>query len=140
MKRTICLLVAIAASLTFLTGVWTPQSARAEGLAILPLSPILADAYRNPVDDKLGEVGAKEKIDLNNSPVRVFRQYRGLFPTLAGKIVDNAPYEAVEEVLEIPGLTAPMKATLQANLDNFVVTPPIPELVDGDGRINDGYY
>ena len=92
----------------------------------------------NKADRKLGEIG--EKIDLNNSNVRVFRQYRGMFPTLAAVIIDNAPFEKVEDVLEIPGLTEPQIKVLKANLDNFTATPPESVLLEGDNRLNVGIY
>jgi photosystem II PsbU protein len=101
---------------------------------------VLAEvSYRNPADDKLStEFGAK--IDLNNTNVRAFTKYRGMYPTLARKIVDNAPYRSVEEVLDIPGLSDRQKARLQANLDQFTVTTPESAYVEGQDRINNGIY
>ncbi len=119
-----------------------PQNAVAASWTGITLqSPVLAaqPLYRNPVDDKLAtEFG--EKIDLNNTNVRAFRQYRGLYPTLAGLIVQNAPYEKVEDVLDISSLSSRQKELLQANLDNFTVTDPEVSLIEGDDRINNGYY
>lgn len=106
----------------------------------LSVKPILAveAPLRNRVDDKKIQVG--DKIDLNNTNVRAFRKYPGLYPTLAGKIVENAPYEKVEDVLSISGLSDRQKEVLQANLDNFTVTEIESALVEGDDRINNGYY
>lgn len=92
----------------------------------------------NDADQKLGEMG--DKLDLNNSNVRFFRQYRGMFPTLAGKIVENAPFEKVEDVLEMPGLSDRQKEILKANLDNFTVTPGKSSLLEGQKRLNVGIY
>ncbi|HAC62467.1 MAG TPA: Photosystem II extrinsic protein [Cyanothece sp. UBA12306] len=93
----------------------------------------------NPVDAKLTtEFG--QKIDLNNSHIREFRELRGFYPNLASKIILNSPYDEVEEVLDIPGLSEKQQQRLQANLDKFVVTPPSPELVEGDDRLNPGVY
>ncbi len=105
-----------------------------------PFQAILAveAPLRNRVDDKKIQIG--DKIDLNNTNVRAFRQYPGLYPTLAGKIVENAPYEKVEDVLSIAGLSDRQKEVLQANLDNFTVTEIESALVEGDDRINNGYY
>jgi photosystem II PsbU protein len=103
----------------------------------LPSSPVLAEL--NAVDSKLTtEYG--QKIDLNNSDIRDFRDLRGFYPNLAGKIIKNAPYEAVEEVLDISGLSETQKNRLQANLDNFTVTPPSKEFNEGDDRFNPGVY
>ncbi len=91
------------------------------------------------VDVKLGTEYGK-KLDLNNSNIQAFSQYRGLYPNLARIIIKNAPYEKVEDVLEIPGLSEKQQEILQANLDNFTVTSVEPALVEGQDRINPGIY
>ncbi|MEN8444065.1 MAG: photosystem II complex extrinsic protein PsbU [Cyanobacteria bacterium J06555_13] len=100
--------------------------------------PISAEEYRNPVEEKFREVG--DKVDLNNSSVLAFRRYRGLYPTLARKVIENAPYDTVEEVLTIPELSDRERDVLKSNLDNFVVTEPEPALIEGGDRINPGIY
>ena len=109
-------------------------------LTTWPSASILAveSGKVNNADKKLGEIG--EKLDLNNSPLRSFRKYRGMFPTIAAQIVDNAPYEKVEDVLETPGLTEDQKKLLKANLKNFTVTPPADVYIEGDYRLNTGSY
>jgi photosystem II PsbU protein len=102
-------------------------------------SPILAVSdRRNPADTKLIELGTQ--LDLNNSDVREFRKLRGFYPGLASKIVQNAPYEKVEDVLEIPGLSQSQQQRLQANLDKFIVTDPSVVFNAGDERYNPGVY
>lgn len=94
---------------------------------------------RTVVEEKLAtEFG--QKLDLNNSNVRMFRQYAGLYPNLARLILKNAPYDKVEDVLNIPGLTEQQKELLRANLDNFTVTKVEPALVEGSDRYNPGIY
>jgi photosystem II PsbU protein len=93
---------------------------------------------RNRADDKLAEFG--KKIDLNNTNVRAFRKFPGMYPTLAKKVVDNAPYEKVDDVLEISGLTDRQKELLQANLDEFTVTDASDVFVEGGDRYNNGVY
>jgi photosystem II PsbU protein len=115
------------------------QQASAASLNSVVMQPIVAETYQNPADAKLDtEYG--QKVDLNNSNVRLFRQFRGFYPTLASKIVDNAPYEKVEDVLEIPSLSERQKERLQANLDNFTVTAPSKVYNEGDDRYNPGFY
>ncbi|MGD1909376.1 MAG: photosystem II complex extrinsic protein PsbU [Rivularia sp. (in: cyanobacteria)] len=94
---------------------------------------------RNRADDKLADVYG-DKIDLNNTNIGAFQRYRGLYPTLAKKIVFNAPYENVEDVMGIEGLSERQKQRLQANMDNFTVNPPEDIFIDGDERINNGIY
>ncbi len=105
-------------------------------------APILAEAEGkrvNPADEVLTtEYG--QKIDLNNANVRLFRDVRGFYPTLAKIIVENAPYDSVEDALNIPGLSEKQKSKLKANLDRFTVTPPADVFLQGDDRINPGNY
>lgn len=106
-------------------------------------TPVLIAAAEETVRDAVSAKMASEygqKLDLNNTNVRAFRQYQGLYPTLAGIVVKNAPYDSVEDVLEIPGLTQQQKEILQSNLSNFTVTSVESALVEGADRINNGIY
>ncbi|MGB3509858.1 MAG: photosystem II complex extrinsic protein PsbU [Microcoleaceae cyanobacterium] len=124
-------------------GLMPYQNAQAANISLAGWNPTLLlaveDSRVNEADKKLGEMGG-EKLDLNNSPLRSFRQYRGMFPTIAGMIVENAPYEKVEDVLEMPGLTENQKKLLEANLDNFKVTSVSDVFNEGDYRLNTGSY
>ncbi len=102
-------------------------------------APLLAADLRNPADDMLNTEFGK-KIDLNNTNVRAFRRLRGFYPTLARKIVANAPYQKVEDVLTIPGLSEGQKSRLQANLDKFTVLESTEVFTEGGDRFNNGYY
>ena len=140
MKRMICLL----ATLGMMIGCWGwfgPETAFAANLSAASSTPKLlaVEGLRDAVSDKMTtEYG--QKLDLNNTNVRAFRQYQGLYPTLAGAIVKNAPYEKVEDILELPGLTDRQKDILRENLDNFAVTDVEAALTEGDDRINNGIY
>ncbi|MGE5657583.1 MAG: photosystem II complex extrinsic protein PsbU [Actinomycetota bacterium] len=118
------------------------QSAFAAPLSrlMLPSSSVLAvEARSNRADEKLRTEFGK-KLDLNNSAARDFRQYRGMYPTLARIVIKNAPYEKVEDVLKIEGLTDTQKQLLQANLNNFTVTDVESVFIEGDNRLNNGLY
>ena len=92
---------------------------------------------RNIADDK---IAARDgKVDLNNSSVRRFQQFPGMYPTMAGKIVLGGPYDSVEDVLSLD-LTERQKELFAKYRDNFTVTPPSIALNEGDDRINDGQY
>lgn len=116
-------------------------SAASLSTVTLQSSPVLLveAPLRNAADDKLATEFGK-KIDLNNTHVRAFRQYPGMYPTLAGKIVQNAPYRKIEDVLDIPGLSERQKELLQANLDKFTITEVDPTFVEGGDRFNPGVY
>jgi photosystem II PsbU protein len=63
-----------------------------------------------------------------------------MYPNLARKIIRNAPYKNVEDVLEIEGLSDRQKELLQANLDKFAVTDVESAFTEGDDRFNNGIY
>ncbi len=135
MKNLVRLLAVIA---LIIGSFWGKVPAQALNLTLiaLPSHPV---AVLNAADAKLTtEFGAK--IDLNNSDIRDFRDLRGFYPNLAGKIIKNAPYQEVEDVLNIPGLSATQKERLQANLEKFTVTEPSKEFIEGDDRFNPGVY
>ncbi len=139
MKR----LLGITIALLLVVGSWgfagaSPAQASDLNIFTLQSSPILA-VRRNIADDKRLEL-ERGKLDLNNSHVRQFRELRGFYPNLASKIIQNAPYEKVEDVLEIPGLSERQRERLQANLDKFIVTAPDPSMNAGDDRYNPGVY
>jgi photosystem II PsbU protein len=92
---------------------------------------------RNVVDDKIAE--REGKVDLNNSSVRRFQQFPGMYPTMAGKIVLGGPYNNVDDVLDLD-LSERQKELFAKYRDNFTVTPPSIALNEGDDRINDGQY
>ena len=135
MKNLVRLLAVIA---LIIGSFWGKVPAQALNLTLIAL-PSLPVAVLNAADAKLTtEFGAK--IDLNNSDIRDFRDLRGFYPNLAGKIIKNAPYEEVEDVLNIPGLSDTQKERLQANLEKFTVTEPSKEFIEGDDRFNPGVY
>lgn len=148
MKRLVRVLIVLCMMVGCLGWLGMPQKAMAANLGDFSgyslsrsIAPTLlaAEAIRDAVGEKLSSEYGK-KLDLNNTNVRAFRQYPGLYPTLAGLIVKNAPYESVEDVLNIAGLTAAQKDVLKANLDNFTATDVEEALVEGADRINNGIY
>lgn len=151
-RETVKRLIGILTVLSFLLGClgWLslPQPAIAANLTsvtwrsvpVLAVSAAEREIQRlNRADYKLGTDFGK-KIDLNNTNVRAFQKYPGMYPNLARKIISNAPYENVEEVLEIPDLSDRQKQLLQANLDKFVVTDVEAVFTEGDDRFNNGIY
>ncbi len=141
MKRLVSVLIGLAICLGCLGWISASSSANAANLSRLTASsmPMLAMERRNVVEDKLTNKFG-EKIDLNNSNVRAFIQIRGMYPTLAGMIVKNAPFDQVENVLNMPDLTDRQKEVLRSNLDKFFVTAPEDAFVEGGDRFNNGIY
>lgn len=143
MKRFVCLLASLSLLITCLGGFGVRQ-ANANPISVMffditsPSTILGVENLRNRADEKLAEVG--KKIDLNNSSIREFRQFRGMFPNLAKVIIDNAPYDSVDDVLKIPALTKQQEDLLRANLSSFTVTPVTSVLQEGDFRLNTGTY
>lgn len=91
--------------------------------------------------DKVLESEYGKKIDLNNANVRLFREVRGFYPTLAKLIVKYGPYDTVEDVFnKIPDLSDRQVEKLEKNLDRFTVTPMSDVFTEGQERLNNGNY
>jgi photosystem II PsbU protein len=139
MKR----LLGVLMTLGVLLGCWVGLAQRpvmAMGWNVMQPTPVLLAAEpRNRADDKLATEFGK-KIDLNNTNIRAFMEYPGLYPTLARKILQYAPFEKVDDVLDIPGLSERQLDTLRDNLGNFAVSAPEDTFVEGGDRFNNGIY
>lgn len=146
MKKLMRLLTILTLMVGCMGWLSVPQQAIAANLSsVIRPVPVLAaveaetTVRRNRADAKLDtEFG--RKIDLNNTNVRAFQKYPGMYPNLARKVIKNAPYENVEDVLNIEGLSDRQKELLQANLDKFTVTDVESAFTEGDDRYNNGIY
>jgi photosystem II PsbU protein len=118
---------------------WLTTGVLLAGLLLTLMLPPAAQAaeLRNRADDKRAELNGK--VDLNNSSVRRFQSFPGMYPTLAGKIVLGGPYSSVDDVLELD-LTDRQRELFNKYKANFIVTPPEIALNEGFDRINDGQY
>jgi len=135
--------VGIMTALLLIIGSWGfagVAQAQASEMGLLTMQSSSALLARvNTADAKRQEL-IRGKLDLNNSDVREFRKLRGFYPNLASKIIQNAPYTNVEDVLNIPGLSESQKTRLQANLDEFFVTEEEASMNAGGDRYNPGLY
>jgi len=118
---------------------WLMSGVLVAGLILSLVLPAAAQAAerRNVADDKIA--ASEGKVDLNNSPVRSFQQFPGMYPTLAGKIVLGGPYETIDDVLNLD-LTERQKELFEKYRDNFTITPSSIALNEGFDRINNGVY
>ena len=134
MKRLLSWLTGALVMMSLMAGLVLPSSVYADDDL---RSKYSGNEIRNIADDK---IAARDgKVDLNNSSVRRFQQFPGMYPTMAGKIVLGGPYDSVEDVLSLD-LTERQKELFAKYRDNFTVTPPSIALNEGDDRINDGQY
>ena len=134
MKRLLSWLTGALLMAGLLVGLILPGSVHADKDLVGKYS---GNEIRNIADDK---IAAREgKVDLNNSSVRRFQQFPGMYPTMAGKIVLGGPYNDVDEVLNLD-LSERQIELFNKYKENFTVTPPEIALNEGDDRINDGQY
>jgi len=130
----------VITTLLVIVGSWGfVGAAQASDMGVVTVqSPILL-ARVNTADAKRKEL-IRGKLDLNNSDVREFRKLPGFYPNLASKIIQNAPYNNVQDVLSIPGLSETQAERLQANLDEFFITDVEASMTAGGDRYNPGLY
>ena len=134
MKRLLSLLTGVLLMAGLMAGLILPASVHADDDLVGKYS---GNEIRNIADDK---IAAREgKVDLNNSSVRRFQQFPGMYPTMAGKIVLGGPYNNVDDVLNLD-LSERQVELFNKYKENFTVTPPEIALNEGDDRINDGQY
>lgn len=114
-------------------------AAQASDMGIFNVHSSTLLARINTSDAKRKEL-IRGKLDLNNSDVREFRKLPGFYPSLASKIIQNAPYNNVQDVLSIPGLSETQAERLQANLDEFFITDVEASMTAGGDRYNPGLY
>ena len=134
MKRLLSWLTCVLLMAGLMAGLILPASVHADNDLVGKYS---GNEIRNIADDK---IAAREgKVDLNNSSVRRFQQFPGMYPTMAGKIVLGGPYTDVDDVLNLD-LSERQVELFNKYKENFTVTPPEIALNEGDDRINDGQY
>ena len=134
MKRLLSWLTGVLMMAGLVAGLILPASVHADDDLVGKYS---GNEIRNIADDK---IAAREgKVDLNNSSVRRFQQFPGMYPTMAGKIVLGGPYNNVDDVLNLD-LSERQVELFNKYKENFTVTPPEIALNEGDDRINDGQY
>jgi photosystem II PsbU protein len=73
-------------------------------------------------------IGLEQPIDLNNANLIAFADCPEFYPGLAQIIVQNGPFQKVENVLKIQGLSDRQKQLLKANLKHFITSDPVVSL------------
>ena len=108
-------------------------AAAAAGIAF---APVAANAIRDY--DNVKYLGGGDLVDVNNANVRVYLKMPGMYPSAAGKIAANGPYNSVGDVYNIPGLSAKEKEVIKKYESRFVANKPSADYVID--RINNGLY
>jgi photosystem II PsbU protein len=91
-------------------------------------TPLLVAAKLTDVSNQKICPESQQPIDLNNANMLAFTDCPGFYPTLAKLIVTNGPYQKVEDVLNLPGLSEQQKELLKGNLDKFTLAKPVTSL------------
>ncbi|CAE7229731.1 psbU [Symbiodinium natans] len=112
------------------------QVAATAAAATVALAPGAAQAM---VDyDGVKYLGGTDKVDINNANIQAYRQFPGMFPTVAGLIGTHGPYQQVSDIYNIPGMTDQLKNIAKKYEGNLVCLPASPAyFID---RINNGLY
>jgi hypothetical protein len=96
-------------------------------LTIGVLFPEIAHSFSQQLDDNAFEPQQQAtdgKWDLNSAFVGDYKYFPGMFPTSAGKIASNGPYEKVSDIYKIPGLTDNDIKNFKKYEKYFTVNPP----------------
>lgn len=109
------------------------QAAAVAGLAAFAPA---ANAIRDY--DQVGFLGGSNVVDINNANIRVYLKMPGLYPTVAGKIINNGPYKSVSELYNIPGLSGAEKEVIKKYESRFTAFPPQADYVID--QFNNGLY
>ena len=80
------------------------------------------------------------QVDVNNANIRVYTRFPGMYPTIAGIIVKNAPYASTQDLESKVSakLTPEMKAIFGKYQKNLVALKPAPEYQED--QFNNGFY
>lgn len=114
----------VVCSLLFV--IWTVPLGRVEANSNIGSPLVIAASAQDMNESACPDLAPK--IDLNNANISAFTDCQGFYPNLASLIIQNGPYEKVEDVLKIPDLSDRQKELLKAQLKNFTVTPPVVPL------------
>ena len=112
------------------------QLASTAAAAAVAITPGAAQAM---IDyDGVKYLGGTDKVDINNANIQAYRQFPGMFPTIAGLIGTHGPYKQVSEIYDIPGMDDKLKNIAKKYEGNLVCLPASPAyFID---RINNGLY
>jgi len=89
--------------------------------AAVAMTPMAANA----MVDYDGEqyLGGSDKVDINNANIQAYRQFPGMYPTVAGLICTHGPYKTVQDLYNVPGMTDQLKGILKKYEGNLLVLP-----------------
>lgn len=138
LRAIFCLLLSISLSVGNSLATWA-QEEESPAVAAEVTAAETAD-LAEPKTASQPKVVLEAKIDVNNTILRSYRKLPGFYPILARILVQNAPYEKVEDTLKISGLTDTQKALIKENLPNFFVGSYEAGNNSLENRINKGYY
>lgn len=106
--------------------------AAASAVAMAPAANAMVDY------DNIQYLGGSDKVDINNANIQAYRQFPGMFPTIAGMIGTHGPYKQVSDIYNIPGMEDKLKNIVKKYEGNLVCLPANPAyFID---RINNGNY
>jgi len=143
MKWFLRLFVVVSLCVTSWVG-FGEASAMASPFNLTLNSAMVMGVTNGVADDALDEIYG-DTIDLNNTNISSYKEHRGLYPTLAKKLIARSKKQAFtspEEILDVPGLSERQKTILTKYLNEglFSATPRNVVFTQGDDQINNGVY
>ena len=133
-KATLVLIVGISLAFNLATPAFAQEDVETVAPAVQSSAASVAEVDGVPVID------LQPKLDLNYAMLRRFRELPGFYPTLGQKIIKAVPFNSVEDVVNIDGLTDKQVRLLRANFKNFVVGDYDEGANDFETRLNKGFY
>ena len=133
-KATLVLIVGLSLVLNLATPAFAQEDVESVAPAVRSSAASVTEVDGVPVID------LQPKLDLNYAMLRRFRELPGFYPTLGQKIIKAVPFNSVEDVVNIDGLTDKQVRLLRANFKNFVVGEYDEGANDFETRLNKGFY
>ena len=129
----------VIVGLSLVINLATPAFAQEDVETATPKASFSSAADVTEVDG-VPVIDLEPKLDLNYAMLRRFRELPGFYPTLGQKIIKAVPFNSVEDVVNIDGLTDKQVRLLRANFKNFVVGEYDEGANDFETRLNKGFY
>ena len=132
-KATLVFIVGLSLALNLATPAFAQED-------VETVAPVQSSAASVTEVDGVPVIDLQPKLDLNYAMLRRFRELPGFYPTLGQKIIKAVPFNSVEDVVNIDGLTDKQVRLLRANFKNFVVGEYDEGANDFETRLNKGFY
>lgn len=116
--------VAVAGAVALPALVAEPERARA---ADFDVESTGVGADRNAVFDNVPQpqqMAMPGKLDVNSATVTEYKQLKGLYPAVAGKVASHGPYASISDVYKLADFSPAEAKLFKQHQGDFTVLPP----------------